>query len=147
MCSFYFQCQEVVIPVYSCMRDRNLCNFVRSSILSMSFLFIIYSVIGCFGYLTFGPLVAHNIMKMYDASDPFVTVGVGALIIKMIVTYPILALCGRYVEFYFICVYYSVEKIIKSVFWNVVKLQNESWDSKIQKFFNLQMHLKLNQAV
>lgn len=81
--------------MYSCMRDRNLCNFVRSSILSMSFLFILYSVIGCFGYLTFGSAVSHNIMKMYDASDPFVTVGVGALIIKMIVTYPILALCGR----------------------------------------------------
>lgn len=61
----------------------------------MSFLFILYSVIGCFGYLTFGAAVAHNIMKMYDASDPFVTVGVGALIIKMIVTYPLLALCGR----------------------------------------------------
>lgn len=45
--------------------------------------------------MTFGSAVAHNVMKMYDASDPFVMVGVGALIIKMIVTYPILALCGR----------------------------------------------------
>lgn len=90
-----YQCQEVVVPVYSCMRERNLPNFVRSSVLSMSFLFVIYSVIGCFGYLTFGSSVAHNVMKMYDASDPFVMIGVGALIIKMIVTYPILALCGR----------------------------------------------------
>lgn len=90
-----YQCQEVVVPVYSCMRERNLCNFIRSSVLSMASLFVIYSIIGCFGYLTFGETVAHNVMKMYDASDPFVMVGVGALIIKMIVTYPILALCGR----------------------------------------------------
>lgn len=90
-----FQCQEVVVPVYSCMRERNLCNFMKSSFLAMSVLFVIYTVTGCFGYLTFGSHVAHNVMKMYDADDPFVMVGVGALIIKMIATYPILALCGR----------------------------------------------------
>ncbi|GFU09232.1 sodium-coupled neutral amino acid transporter 7 [Nephila pilipes] len=89
------QCQEVVVPVYSCMRERNLCNFMKSSFLAMIVLFVIYTVIGCFGYLTFGSHVAHNVMKMYDAEDPFVMVGVGALIIKMIATYPILALCGR----------------------------------------------------
>ncbi|KFM80688.1 putative sodium-coupled neutral amino acid transporter 7, partial [Stegodyphus mimosarum] len=90
-----YQCQEVVVPVYSCMRERNLCNFVKSSLLAMCFLFVVYSITGCFGYLTFGSVVAHNVMKMYDASDPFVMVGVGALIVKMIATYPILALCGR----------------------------------------------------
>ncbi|XP_035233167.1 putative sodium-coupled neutral amino acid transporter 7 [Stegodyphus dumicola] len=90
-----YQCQEVVVPVYSCMRERNLCNFVKSSLLAMCFLFVVYSITGCFGYLTFGSAVAHNVMKMYDASDPFVMVGVGALIVKMIATYPILALCGR----------------------------------------------------
>ncbi|GBL62076.1 Putative sodium-coupled neutral amino acid transporter 7, partial [Araneus ventricosus] len=88
-------CQEVVVPVYSCMRERNLCNFVKSSVLAMAVLFVVYSIIGCFGYLTFGSHVAHNVMKMYDADDPFVMVGVAALIIKMIATYPILALCGR----------------------------------------------------
>ncbi|CAL1291460.1 unnamed protein product [Larinioides sclopetarius] len=90
-----YQVQEVVVPVYSCMRERNLCSFVKSSVLAMAILFVLYSIIGCFGYLTFGSHVAHNVMKMYDSDDPFVMVGVAALIIKMIATYPILALCGR----------------------------------------------------
>ncbi|XP_054712257.1 sodium-coupled neutral amino acid transporter 7-like [Uloborus diversus] len=90
-----YQCQEVCVPIYSCMKDRNLCNFAKSSFVAMGFLFVIYSITGCFGYLTFGSEVAHNVMKMYNAKDPFVMVGVGALILKMIVTYPILALCGR----------------------------------------------------
>ncbi|XP_042900281.1 sodium-coupled neutral amino acid transporter 7 isoform X2 [Parasteatoda tepidariorum] len=90
-----YQCQEVVVPVYACMRERTLKNLTKSCCLSMVFLFLIYSVIGCFGYLTFGSLVSPNVMKMYDASDPVVMVGIGALIIKMVVTYPVLALCGR----------------------------------------------------
>ena len=61
----------------------------------MSFLVLIYSIIGCFGYLTFGSNVLPNVMKMYDAKDPVVMIGIGALIIKMVVTYPVLALCGR----------------------------------------------------
>nr|XP_042894480.1 putative sodium-coupled neutral amino acid transporter 7 [Parasteatoda tepidariorum] len=77
------------------MRERRLGNFVKSSIVAMIFLFIVYSIIGCFGYLTFGANVTHNVMKMYNADDPFVMVGVFALIIKMVATYPILATCGR----------------------------------------------------
>ncbi|KAG8186393.1 hypothetical protein JTE90_004186 [Oedothorax gibbosus] len=90
-----YQCQEVVVPVYACMRDRNMCQFAKSSFLAMAFLFVVYSVTGIFGYLTFGTGVAHNVMTMYNPQDPFVVVGVGALVVKMIATYPILALCGR----------------------------------------------------
>ncbi|GIY10541.1 putative sodium-coupled neutral amino acid transporter 7 [Caerostris extrusa] len=90
-----YQCQEVVVPVYSCMRERNLWQFTKASVLAMAALMAVYFVTGCFGYLTFGAHVAHNVMKMYDAQDPFVMVGVAALIVKMVATYPILALCGR----------------------------------------------------
>ncbi|KFM78404.1 putative sodium-coupled neutral amino acid transporter 7, partial [Stegodyphus mimosarum] len=92
---FAYQCQEVVVPVYSCMKNRTLGNFTKSCCLSMSFLIVIYSTIGCFGYLTFGSVVTPNVMKMYDAEDPVVMIGIGALIVKMVVTYPVLALCGR----------------------------------------------------
>lgn len=92
---FAYQCQEVVVPVYSCMRHRTLGNFAKSCCASMSFLIVIYSIIGCFGYLTFGSLVSANVMVMYNAEDPVVMIGIGALIIKMVVTYPVLALCGR----------------------------------------------------
>ncbi|GBO02251.1 Putative sodium-coupled neutral amino acid transporter 7 [Araneus ventricosus] len=90
-----YQCQEVVVPVYACMRNRSLRNFSKSCCLTMFFLFMIYSIIGCFGYLTFGAMVSPNVMKMYDAEDPVVMFGIGALILKMVVTYPVLALCGR----------------------------------------------------
>lgn len=90
-----YQCQEVIVPIYACMRKRNLCDFTKASFLAMGFLFILYSIIGICGYLSFGANVAHNIMKMYNADDPVVMIGVGALIIKMVVSYPILAHCGR----------------------------------------------------
>lgn len=90
-----YQCQEVVVPVYACMKHRTLGNFSKSCCLTMFFLFMIYSVIGCFGYLTFGSIVSPNVMKMYNAEDPVVMIGIGALILKMVVTYPVLALCGR----------------------------------------------------
>lgn len=92
---FFLQCQEVVVPVYSCMQKRTLGDFAKCCCIAMSFLVVIYSIIGCFGYLTFGSLVSPNVMKMYDASDPIVMIGIAALIIKMVVTYPVLALCGR----------------------------------------------------
>ncbi|GIY62555.1 putative sodium-coupled neutral amino acid transporter 7 [Caerostris extrusa] len=90
-----YQCQEVVVPVYACMRHRTLGNFTKSCCFTMFFLFMIYSIIGCFGYLTFGSMVSPNVMKMYNAEDPVVMIGIGALILKMVVTYPVLALCGR----------------------------------------------------
>lgn len=92
---FAYQCQEVVVPVYSCMKDRTLGNFAKCCCSAMSFLVVVYSIIGCFGYLTFGSAVSPNVMKMYNAEDPVVMIGIGALIIKMVVTYPVLALCGR----------------------------------------------------
>lgn len=92
---FAYQCQEVVVPVYSCMKHRNIPNFAKSCTAAMCFLIVIYSIIGCFGYLTFGSAVSPNVMKMYNADDPVVMIGIGALIIKMVVTYPVLALCGR----------------------------------------------------
>lgn len=92
---FAYQCQEVTVPIYSCMKERTLGNFAKACFISMGFLLIVYSIIGCCGYLTFGSFVSPNVMKMYNASDPIVMIGVGALIVKMIVTYPVMALCGR----------------------------------------------------
>ncbi|GFY60887.1 hypothetical protein TNIN_8101 [Trichonephila inaurata madagascariensis] len=39
--------------------------------------------------------ITQILMKMYNAEDPVVMIGIGALILKMVVTYPVLALCGR----------------------------------------------------
>ncbi|GIY39326.1 sodium-coupled neutral amino acid transporter 7 [Caerostris extrusa] len=50
---------------------------------------------GSFGYVTFGSLIAPDIMEQYNARDPIVLIGIGALVIKMITTYPQLVVCGR----------------------------------------------------
>ncbi|KAG8193750.1 hypothetical protein JTE90_005048 [Oedothorax gibbosus] len=93
--SFAYQTHEIVVPVYACMKHRNLKDFTKATFLAMFILFFIYCFAGSFGYMTFGSLIAPDIMEQYDANDPFVLVGIGALVIKMITTYPQLVLCGR----------------------------------------------------
>lgn len=93
--SFAYQTHEIVVPVYACMRQRNLRNFGKSTFLAMAILFVIYCIAGSFGYKTFGSHVAPDIMEQYDATDPIVLIGIGALAVKMITTYPQLVVCGR----------------------------------------------------
>lgn len=93
--SFAYQTHEIVVPVYACMKERNIKAFTKSTFLAMGFLFFIYCFAGSFGYITFGSLIAPDIMEQYDATDPVVLIGIGALVIKMITTYPQLVVCGR----------------------------------------------------
>ncbi|XP_076349889.1 sodium-coupled neutral amino acid transporter 7-like [Tachypleus tridentatus] len=93
--SFAYQTHEVVVPLYACMGNRNLKDFTKATILSMSILFFIYCVAGSFGYLSFGTTVPPDIMQGYNAKDPLVLIGIAVLVVKMITTYPPLALCGR----------------------------------------------------
>lgn len=93
--SFAYQTHEIVVPVYACMKERNIKAFTKATFLAMGFLFVIYCVAGSFGYSTFGNLISPDIMEQYDARDPFVLIGIGALVIKMITTYPQLVVCGR----------------------------------------------------
>ena len=92
---FLLQTHEIVVPVYACMKERNIKAFTKATFLAMAFLFVIYCMAGSFGYITFGSLIAPDIMEQYDANDPIVLIGIGALVIKMITTYPQLVLCGR----------------------------------------------------
>lgn len=94
---FLFQTHEIVVPVYACMKERSMKSFTKATFLAMGILFVIYCMAGSFGYITFGSLIAPDIMEQYDANDPVVLIGIGALVIKMITTYPQLVLCGRYV--------------------------------------------------
>ncbi|XP_021003716.1 sodium-coupled neutral amino acid transporter 7 isoform X1 [Parasteatoda tepidariorum] len=93
--SFAYQTHEIVVPVYACMKERNIRNFTKATFLAMGILFFIYCMAGSFGYVTFGSNIAPDIMEQYNARDPIVLVGIGALVIKMITTYPQLVLCGR----------------------------------------------------
>ncbi|CAL1274352.1 unnamed protein product [Larinioides sclopetarius] len=116
--SFAYQTHEIVVPVYACMKDRNLRDFTKATFLAMGILFFIYCIAGSFGYMTFGSLIAPDIMEQYDATDPVVLIGIGALVVKMITTYPQLVVCGRgaldglYAEF----AHLSIDQFIKGEF-------------------------------
>ncbi|KAM7283428.1 putative sodium-coupled neutral amino acid transporter 7 [Ixodes scapularis] len=92
---FAYQTHEVAIPVYAAMRDRALTPLAKAIACSMLVLLVAYCVVGTFGYLTYGAAVRPDIMEMFDATQTWVQFGVVALIIKMIVTYPLPAICGR----------------------------------------------------
>ncbi|KAG9508800.1 putative sodium-coupled neutral amino acid transporter 7 [Fragariocoptes setiger] len=94
MC-FAYQTHEVIIPVYACLRQRNMANFMKATILGLVILFFLYNVVGAYGYLTFGSNVNPDITLLYDGTDPVVVIGIIALVIKIITTYPPLLFCGR----------------------------------------------------
>lgn len=77
------------------MAKRNIKDFSKATALALGVLFVLYCVAGTTGYLTFGTQVAPDVMAQYDASDPVVMVGILALAVKMITTYPSMILCGR----------------------------------------------------
>lgn len=77
------------------MRERKLTVFSKAGAVAMILLFFLYCTTGTFGYITYGSTVAADIMQMYDARDPVVAIGIVALVIKMITTYPPIMFCGR----------------------------------------------------
>lgn len=92
---FAYQSHEIVLPIYACMAAPKSSNFLKSTLFSLGLLFVIYSLGGSFGYLTFGSNVSADILLHYDAKDPIVMIGFGALIVKMVSTYPPMMFCGR----------------------------------------------------
>lgn len=92
---FAYQAHEVIVPIYSNLRERRLANLAKTTIACTVFLFVIYGLMGTFGYMTYGSIVKPDIMQMFDASNPWVLFGIAALIVKMTTTYPLLASCGR----------------------------------------------------
>ncbi|RWS06318.1 putative sodium-coupled neutral amino acid transporter 7-like protein [Dinothrombium tinctorium] len=94
MC-FGYQCNEVVIPIYASMRNRRIKNYFKAAFIAWTTLIFLYGTVGYFGYTTFGSLVLPDIIQMFNARDPFVMIGVCALIFKMAITYPQMSFVGR----------------------------------------------------
>lgn len=92
---FAYQTHEIVVPVYASMKTRTVRNFTKTTALTLTILFVLYSVAATFSYLTFGVNVSSDIMMMYDTKQPIVLFGTCALVIKMITTYPSILFCGR----------------------------------------------------
>jgi sodium-coupled neutral amino acid transporter 7/8 len=96
---FGYQCNEVIVPIYASLKERNLKNFFKAAALAWTVLVVLYCTVGTYGYLTFGSSVSPNVMTMFNASDPLVLIGILALIFKMAVTYPQMAFAGREASF------------------------------------------------
>lgn len=77
------------------MEDKQLGNFTKSVLVALTLTAILYTVTAVYGYLTFGVGVASDMLELYGADNAFVLVGILAMALKIITTYPILTFCGR----------------------------------------------------
>jgi len=92
---FGYQCHVSVIPIYSCMKHRNLKHFAVSASSAIAICVFTYTGAATFGYLTFGNKVSEDILTNYSATKPSVMVALVAMALKTYTTYPILLFCGR----------------------------------------------------
>ncbi|XP_023348632.1 putative sodium-coupled neutral amino acid transporter 7 isoform X2 [Eurytemora carolleeae] len=92
---FGYQCHVSVIPIYSCMKHRNLKHFTIASSTAITACVFVYTGAATFGYLTFGSNVSNDILENYSASNPWVLIALISMALKTYTTYPILLFCGR----------------------------------------------------
>ena len=95
----FFQCHVSVIPIYSCMKQRNIKQFTIATSSAIAICVFVYTGAATFGYLTFGSKVDDDIISNYSANKPTVMVALIAMAAKTYTTYPILLFCGRFVLF------------------------------------------------
>lgn len=72
---FAYQTHEVLVPIYCNMKERNAASLIKATSVCMFTLFVIYSAMGIFGFLTFGRSVKADIMQMFDGQKPEVLIG------------------------------------------------------------------------
>ncbi|XP_006616903.1 putative sodium-coupled neutral amino acid transporter 7 [Apis dorsata] len=93
---FAYQNHMTAIPMYACMKERNLCKFTLCATVSMIICFTIYTVVGISGYATFGiDKVPSDILQGYTDKSIILTLGIIFIAIKNFTTYPIVLYCGR----------------------------------------------------
>ncbi|XP_046843459.1 putative sodium-coupled neutral amino acid transporter 7 [Xenia sp. Carnegie-2017] len=92
---FAFQCHLPSIAVFSELRRPTVvrCSFV--TLLAMILCFVIYSLAGAFGYLTFGQNVDSDILVNYDSDDKLVTVARVVIVVVLLTTFSISHFVGR----------------------------------------------------
>ena len=84
-----------VIPIYACIKERNICNFSKTISIALLVCVFTYSVTASFGYLTFGDKVKSDILNSYEDHSADVLIAVILIALKMYTTYPILLFVGR----------------------------------------------------
>uniref|UniRef100_A0A1B6CJT7 Amino acid transporter transmembrane domain-containing protein n=1 Tax=Clastoptera arizonana TaxID=38151 RepID=A0A1B6CJT7_9HEMI len=92
---FGYQCHVSAIPIYSCMWDRSIISFSVVVTVALAVCTAAYTLTGSYGYLTFGSNVSSDVLQSYGGAEVSVLLGILAIAIKTITTYPILLYCGR----------------------------------------------------
>nr|XP_046250131.1 putative sodium-coupled neutral amino acid transporter 8 [Scatophagus argus] len=92
---FGFQCHEACIAIYSSMENQKLIHWVVISVLSMFFCLLIYTLTGVYGFMTFGRVVASDILMSYPGNDVVMIISRLLFGISIITIYPIILLLGR----------------------------------------------------
>ncbi|XP_063293886.1 solute carrier family 38 member 8 [Pelobates fuscus] len=92
---FGFQCHEACITIYCSMKNKSLSNWIMVSVFSMLICLLIYSLTGLYGFLTFGELVAADILVSYPGDDVIVIIARVLFGVSIITIYPIVLLLGR----------------------------------------------------
>ncbi|KAG8036948.1 hypothetical protein G9C98_004270 [Cotesia typhae] len=93
---FAYQTHMTSIPTYACMKDRNLSKFTWCAIASMGLCFFSYTIVGIFGYKTFGMgHVPSDILQGYSDKSASLAIAIIAIAVKNFTTYPIVLFCGR----------------------------------------------------
>ncbi|KAK0098178.1 hypothetical protein PV326_010612 [Microctonus aethiopoides] len=93
---FAYQSHMTAIPTYACMKNRNVYSFTWCAIVSMCICLLCYTVVGIFGYRTFGiGHVPSDILQGYTDKAVTLAIAIIAVAVKNFTTYPIILFCGR----------------------------------------------------
>ncbi|CAG0924616.1 unnamed protein product [Notodromas monacha] len=92
-----FMFHASAVPVYSCMKERNLKTWRSVIFITMAVIYTVTGMAGIFGYMTFGDDVSSDIMQNYDPRRPEIIVGLVAVMTAQIMTFPMHLFVGRYV--------------------------------------------------
>lgn len=91
---FAYQCHVSIIPIYSCLENRNLKEFSKTVSLAMVLCVLTYTVTAALGYLMFGDKITSDILLSFEPDIPTL-IAVILIAVKTYTTYPILLFCGR----------------------------------------------------
>lgn len=94
---FGFQCHEAAVSIYCSMRNQSLSHWALVSLLSLLACCLVYSLIGVYGFLTFGAEVSADILMSYPGNDGVIIIARILFAVSIVTAYPIVLFLGRLV--------------------------------------------------
>eukprot|EP00039_Didymoeca_costata_P033131 m.40800 g.40800 ORF g.40800 m.40800 type:complete len:486 (-) comp9712_c0_seq2:64-1521(-) len=86
-----YTCQFNIFPIVSSLKRPTRARMQTVIVTSLTTCFLVYCLVGFFGYLTFFSRVRGNLLLNYDPSDGYIMVGRMAVAIVILFSYPVLA--------------------------------------------------------